>query len=197
MATTIPVPIEFSIPEGWLSVSPDEIGTPNAAFVALRPDTGGDGFTANITISGDVRGGDVPLAEVAAEAVERLRRGAHEVTVGNAQATGTAANPVYTQPLRIDADVAGRRRYLVQYQVFMGFPDTADPSRRAVLQIVLSATPETFQPVFADFEEFLATLGPEQGGAPGGGPDAGGPGHSSPGHGSPGRGGPGHGGGSA
>ncbi|MCR3723068.1 MULTISPECIES: hypothetical protein [Prauserella salsuginis group] len=165
MATTIPVPIEFSLPEGWVSVSPDEIGTPNAAFVALRPDTGGDGFTANITITGEVRDGDVQLSDVAAEAAERLRGGAYEVKVGNTQATGTAENPVYTQPLRIDADVAGRRRYLVQYQVFMGFTDTADPTRRAVIEIVLSSTPETFQSVFADFEEFLGTIRPDQGGA--------------------------------
>ncbi|KMS86752.1 hypothetical protein [Prauserella rugosa] len=164
MATTIPVPIEFSLPEGWLSVPPDEIGTPNAAFVALRPDTGGDGFTANITISGEVRDAALDLADIAAESADRLRAGAHEVKVGNTKATGTAANPVYTQPLRLDVDVAGRRRYLVQYQVFMGFTDASDPSRRAVVQIVLSSTPETFERVFADFETFLGTIRPEQGG---------------------------------
>lgn len=164
MATTIPVPMEFSLPEGWLSVPPDEIGTPDAAFVALRPDTGGDGFTANITITGQVRESGVDLADIAGEAADRLRTGAHEVKVGNTEASGTPDNPVYTQPLRLDVDLAGRRRYLVQYQVFMGFADQGDPSRRAVVQIVLSSTPETFQTVFSDFEKFLATIRPEQGG---------------------------------
>lgn len=169
MATTIPVPLEFSLPQGWRSVPPDDIGTPNAGFVALRPDTGGDGFTANITITGQVREGGVELPEVAAEAVERLRRGAHEVKVGNTQSTGSAENPVYTQPLRLDIDVAGRRRYLVQYQVFMGFTDTTDPSRRAVVQIALSSTPETFTSVFADFEEFIGTIRPDRTGRGGNG----------------------------
>ncbi|OLT47602.1 hypothetical protein BJF85_15420 [Saccharomonospora sp. CUA-673] len=165
MATTIPVPIEFSLPEGWLSVSPDEVGAPNAAFVALRPDTGGDGFTSNITISGEVREASVGVEDVAAEAVERLRGGAHEVKVGTTKSTGTEDSPVFMQPVRLDVDVAGRRRYLVQYQVFMGFSDVSKPSQRAVVQIVLSSTPEAFESVFADFETFVGTIQPDQGGA--------------------------------
>ena len=36
MVATIPVPIQFSLPEGWRSVPPDEVNAAEAAFVALR-----------------------------------------------------------------------------------------------------------------------------------------------------------------
>ncbi|MBA2944928.1 hypothetical protein [Streptomyces himalayensis] len=63
MATTLPVKVEFSLPEGWQSAPPDEVGAPGVAFVALHPDSR-DGFTANITIAGKLRGeGDTATGE--------------------------------------------------------------------------------------------------------------------------------------
>jgi hypothetical protein len=163
VATTIPVPIEFSLPEGWRSVPPDDVGTPEAAFVALHP-ASSQGFTANITISGEVRPADIPLTEVADEALDRLRAGARELKPGRRTESGSPANPGLTQAVRMLVDINGRPQDLVQLQVFLGMQDTRDPRRRAVLHIVLSALPDQFERVVGDFQQFISTIRPE--GAP-------------------------------
>ncbi|MCX5129755.1 hypothetical protein OOK25_39665, partial [Streptomyces sp. NBC_00347] len=56
MPTTLPVPIEFRLPEGWQPAPPDEVGAPGVAFVALHPQPD-SGFTANITIDGEYLAG--------------------------------------------------------------------------------------------------------------------------------------------
>jgi hypothetical protein len=160
VAATIPVPIEFSLPEGWRSAPPDEVGAPNAAFVALHPDSN-QGFTANITITGEIRGDDVPLTYIADEALERLRASTGNVTPGRRSEVGSPENPGLTQAVHISIDLKGRPQDVVQLQVFLGMRDTRDERRRAVLHIVLSALPEQFERVIGDFQEFLATIRPE------------------------------------
>lgn len=158
MATTIPVPIEFSLPEGWRSAPPDEVGAPQAAFVALHPGSSA-GFTANITISGAVRSDDAALAEVAAEAVARLERGLGQVEVGRRSELDSA----YTQVVRMTVPVDGKPTGVVQLQVFLAMPDVRDERRRAVLEIVLSATPDQFEQLVDDFQAFLKTIRPDEG----------------------------------
>ncbi len=158
MATTLPVPIEFSLPDGWLSAPPDEVGAPQAAFVALHPG-GSAGFTANVTISGEVRADDATLARIAEESAARLRRDVGAVEVGRRNELESA----YTQVLRLTAPVGGRPVDLVQLQVFLAMADVRDERRRAVLQIVLSATPEQFEDLVGDFQAFLKTIRPDEG----------------------------------
>jgi hypothetical protein len=162
MATTIPVPIEFSLPDGWLSAPPDEVGSPHVAFVALRPPAS-NGFTPNITISGEVRG-DVPLGVVADEALANMQRevGPANVRPGNRTEAGTPANPGLTQALRMRINLNGRLQDVAQLQVFLGMQDVRDPRRRAVLRIVLTATPDRFEQVIGDFRQFISTIRPEQ-----------------------------------
>lgn len=160
MAATIPVPIEFSLPEGWRSVPPDEAGAPGAGFVALHP-PGSDGFTPNITISGDIHADDVPLTRIADEVVEELRAGAREVQLGRRTEAGSAANPGLTQAVRLSVLLEGRPADIVQFQVFLALQDTRDPHRRAVLHVVLSALPDQFTDVIEDFHQFIATIRPE------------------------------------
>ncbi|TWP52135.1 hypothetical protein FKR81_11170 [Lentzea tibetensis] len=162
MATTIPVPIEFSLPEGWLSAPPDEVGAPEAAFVALHPSTG-NGFTANITIAGEVRTDDASLPQIADEAVEKLERAAGQVQVGRRNEVGTPENPGFTQAVRTRITLHGKQVDVVQLQVFLGMADQLDSHRRAVLHIALTATPEQFEQVIGDFQKFLKTIKPEQG----------------------------------
>jgi hypothetical protein len=158
MATTLPVPIEFSLPDGWLSAPPDEVGASQAAFVALHPGSSA-GFTANVTISGEVRT-DVTLAQVAAEAAARLERGVGgPVEIGRRNELESA----YTQVVRMTVPIDGRPVELVQLQVFLAMPDVRDKSRRAVLEIVLSATPEQFEDLVDDFQAFLKTIRPDEG----------------------------------
>lgn len=162
MVTTIPVPIEFSLPEGWRSVPPDEVGAEDAAFVALHPGSS-EGFTANITISGELRPSDVALTELADEAIARLRSGSSEVFAGRRSEVGSAENPGLTQAVRLTVEIDGRPRDLVQLQVFLGMRIIEDDSRQSVLHVVFSATPEQFAELIGDFQKFLETIRPEQG----------------------------------
>ena len=69
-----------------------------AAFVALHPGTIQNGFTANITVTGELRGEEVALTDVGDEAVQRLRAaGARDVKLGRRNEIGSAENPGLTQ----------------------------------------------------------------------------------------------------
>jgi hypothetical protein len=162
VVATLPVPIEFSLPPGWRSVPPDEVGTPDAAFVALHPPTIQNGFTANITITGELRGGEVVLTDLGDEAVQRLRAsGARDVKLGRRNEVGSADNPGLTQAVKLNIDLKGGPRDVIQFQVFLGMRDQRDPQRQAVLHVVLSSLPEQFEQVIGDFQQFLSTIEPE------------------------------------
>ncbi|NKQ56469.1 DUF1795 domain-containing protein [Amycolatopsis sp. K13G38] len=161
MVATIPVPIQFSLPEGWRSVPPDRVDAGEAAFVALRP-PGVKGFTPNITIAGKLHDAAEPLAKLADEAVERLRRGAPDAEIGKRKESGSEANPGLTQTVRMTLLLNNQPEHLVQLQVFLGMRDTRDPSRNAVLEIVLSALAEQFQDVVGDFQQFVSSIKPEE-----------------------------------
>ena len=159
MATAIPVPIEFSLPDGWRSAPPDQVGAPDAAFVALRPPAS-SGFTPNITISGEIRN-DTPLSVVADEAMAKLRREVGNVQPGKRTEAGSAKSPALTQAVRMRLILNGRPKDVVQLQVFIGMQDVHDPRREAVLHIVLSATPDRFEVVIGEFQQFISTIRPE------------------------------------
>ncbi|RSM79358.1 hypothetical protein DMH04_31905 [Kibdelosporangium aridum] len=159
MATTIPVPIEFSLPDGWRAAPPDEVGSPNVAFVALKPPAV-NGFTSNITISGEIRP-DVPLDQIADEALARLRNQVVQMKVGNRGQHGSPENPGLTQAVRVLIQAGGRQMDVAQLQVFIGMQDVRDPDRQAVLHIVLSADSDEFERVITDFQQFLTTVRPD------------------------------------
>ncbi|MFD6328110.1 hypothetical protein ACFWGI_00855 [Streptomyces niveus] len=50
MASTLPVPIEFRLPEGWLPADPGGGDVQGVAFAALHPHPD-DGFTSSITLT--------------------------------------------------------------------------------------------------------------------------------------------------
>lgn len=168
MATTIPVPIEFSLPEGWRSVPPDDVGATEAAFVALRPPAS-EGFTPNITISGELRDDGASVQQVADEALTKLQGTVRNVQVGRRNQVGSAANPGFTQAVRMSVDLHGRAQEVVQFQVFVAMRDVREHNRNAVLHLVLSSTPNQFPDVIDDFHQFVATVKPEQGTKPQGG----------------------------
>ncbi|KAA9152226.1 hypothetical protein FPZ12_037265 [Amycolatopsis acidicola] len=159
MVTAIPVPIKFSLPEGWRSVDPDEVNAGEAAFVAIRP-PGSKGFTPNITIAGQLHDANVPLTRLADDAVERLRRGAPDVQLGKRKES--EGRPGLTQAVRMTLRLNDRPEQLVQLQVFLGIRDTKNPERYAVLQIVLSSLAEQYPGVIGDFQQFLTTIQPEE-----------------------------------
>ncbi len=161
MASTIPVPIQFSLPEGWQSAPPDEVGAPDAAFVALRPPAS-NGFTPNITLSGELHGDDVPLTQVADEVIARLESSVGSVQLGRRKEVGSDDSPGLTQAVRMPITLEGRKQDVVQFQVFITMRDTSDPSRKVVLHAVLSSTPDRFEAVISEFQTFLSTIKPDQ-----------------------------------
>lgn len=161
MPATLPVPIEFRLPEGWLPAAlPDEAEDPDVAFAAVhpRPD---DGFTANITIDGEYRPDAATLPELADESVERLREAAESAVVTDRREVGSADAPALTQRLAVAAVAAGARRDLVQSQVYLSMRDVADPRRRAVIRLALTATAAQHDEVLGDFQDFVRTVRPE------------------------------------
>ncbi|MEV0094781.1 hypothetical protein [Streptomyces sp. NPDC050738] len=160
MPTTLPVPIEFELPDGWSPAPPDEVGAPGSAFVALHPHPDA-GFTANITIDGEYRPDAATLPEIGIASVERLRTAGAAVEVEGRQEIGSAEAPGLTQQLRIAAVVAGARRDLLQSQVYLSMLDVADQRRRAVIRLVLTATASQHPAVLADFQDFVRTVRPD------------------------------------
>ncbi|MDQ8705385.1 hypothetical protein RCO28_23225 [Streptomyces sp. LHD-70] len=164
MATTLPVPIEFGLPESWHAAPPDEVGAPGAAFIALYPQPDA-GFTANITIDGEYRPDAATLPEIAHESVERLRQADATVNVTSSREIGSADAPGLTQTLAVAAVVGGVSRDLVQSQVYLSLLDVADPGKRAVIRLVLTSTAAQHHEVLDDFQDFVRTVRPDTGAA--------------------------------
>lgn len=161
--TTLPVPIEFSLPEGWRPAPLDETAAAGVAFVALHP--GPDaGFTANITVDGDFRPDAATLDDMADESVERLREAAGSVVVAGRREIGTADAPGLAQRLTFSAVIDGTPRDLVQSHVYLAVLDLADRHQRAVIQLVLTATADQHDRVLGDFQDFLRTVRPDTAG---------------------------------
>lgn len=157
MATDLPVPIEFRLPDGWHATSPDEAGLPDVAFVALNAATHGSGFTANITVDGEVRVDGASLAEIADESVAGLRGAAPAVTVAHRADLGVADAPGLAQDIRITLR-DGAVRELVQSQVYLTVPDVTDSGKRAVVRAALTAALDQVDIVMGDFREFLGSI---------------------------------------
>lgn len=160
MPTTLPVPIEFELPEDWRAASPDDVGAPGAAFVALhrQPDAG---FTANITIDGEYRPDETTLPEIAHASVERLSQAATSAVVTGSSEIGSADAPGFTQTVALSAIVSGVLRDLVQSQVYLSMLDVTDRHQRAVIRLVLTATASQHASVLRDFQNFVRSVRPD------------------------------------
>ncbi|MFE7748537.1 hypothetical protein [Streptomyces sp. NPDC057428] len=160
MTTTLPVPIAFELPDGWRATPPDGVGAPGSAFVALHPHPD-EGFTANITIDGEFRPDEATLPEIADESVENLRRSAASVAVVERREVGSADAPGLTQTLALSAVAGGSLRDLVQSQVYLSLLDVTDPSKRAVIRLILTVTASQHLAVLEDFRDFVRTVRPD------------------------------------
>ncbi|WP_026453124.1 hypothetical protein [Saccharomonospora iraqiensis] len=161
-AATLPVPIEFSLPDGWRSVPPREVDA-DVAFVALHPASRERGFTPNITIDGDVRDSGVPLTEVADERLAELRDARSDVRVEKSEKSGTADNPALMRVVRWTLVQNGKTLDIARVQAFLGFQDIGNPRRRAVLRFALTVRTQQLEQQVGDFQHFLSTVRPEGG----------------------------------
>lgn len=160
MATTLPVQIEFSLPDGWIPAPPDEVGAPGVAFVALHPESHGS-FRTNITISGQPRPDSTPLAIIADETFDRLKQGAVAI-LADRREVGSPEAPGLTQVVRVSTTIDGEPIELIQSQVYLSFQDVDDAAKRAVVELVLTTTAEVFQRVVPDFQKFVASVRPAE-----------------------------------
>ncbi|MGH3875570.1 MAG: hypothetical protein ACRDSK_00885 [Actinophytocola sp.] len=156
MVTELPVRIEFTLPDGWHPAPPDEVGAPGVAFVALHP-ASTNGFTANITIAGELRDPALPMATIADESLRRLENVAVSVHARDRAEVGPGDAPGITQVVDIEM---GPGQRLVQCQVYLSMNDVHDPRRRAVLELVLTCKPNQLDDVLADFQRFVQTVRP-------------------------------------
>ncbi|SOD82756.1 hypothetical protein [Streptomyces sp. Ag109_G2-15] len=167
MATTLPVKISFSLPDGWQAAPPDEVGAPGAAFVALHPASIDGGFTANITIAGQMRNDSATMWQIADESVPRLEQaGTVEVVkkseVGTPDIPGLTDAPGVVQNLRLHTTLKGEPLELLQSQVYLGMEDVRNTAKRAVIELVLTAKPSQMAEVLDDFKAFLRTVRPAE-----------------------------------
>ncbi|MFF0095611.1 hypothetical protein ACFYSF_37640 [Streptomyces canus] len=160
MATTLPVPIEFELPDGWRAAPPDEVGAPDTAFIALHPQPDA-GFTANITIDGEYRPDSATLREIADSSVTRLRKSGAVVELTDRREMGSTEVPGLIQKLAISATVSGVPRDLVQAQVYLSLLDVTDPYKRAVIRLVLTSSAAQHHALLGDFEDFVRTVRPD------------------------------------
>ncbi|URM92255.1 hypothetical protein LUW75_22435 [Streptomyces sp. MRC013] len=162
MPTSLPIPIKFRLPEGWLPARPVD-GDPGVAFAAVHPQPDA-GFAANITIEGGFSPETRTLAELAAESAERLCEIAGPVTVTDRREFGGADTPGLTQRLTFSAAVSDNAyRDLVQTQVYLSLVDVKDPRKRAVIRLALTVTAGQYDGVAGDFQEFLRSVRPGTG----------------------------------
>ncbi|MER6243490.1 hypothetical protein ACFUEN_14595 [Streptomyces griseorubiginosus] len=159
MATTLPVPIEFQLPDGWRPAPPDEVGAPGAAFVALHSPADA-GFTANITIDGEYRPDQVPLLEMADGSVARLRETGASVVLTERSEMGSREAPGLLQKLAVTTTAGGTLRDVVQTQAYLSLLDVADPRNRVVIRLVLTSTVSQHPLLLGDFEDFVRSVQP-------------------------------------
>ncbi|MYT73157.1 MULTISPECIES: hypothetical protein [unclassified Streptomyces] len=166
MPGTLPVPLTCEIPEGWEAAPPEEVGAPQAAFVALHSASRGSGFMPNITVTGTVREDGASLHRVADESVQRLQETVGPVTLVKRTDVGTHFKPSLidapgvVQNLRIAANVNGQPEQLAQSQLILLLEDPDQPRRLAEIEIALTARFDQLQDVLDDFQEFLRTVRP-------------------------------------
>ncbi|MFJ2593285.1 hypothetical protein [Streptomyces erythrochromogenes] len=162
MPVTLPVPIGFQLPEGWLPARPEAGDDPGVAFAAVHPQPDA-GFVANITIDGGLPKDGVTLAEIADASEERLREFAEPVVVVHRREVGSEGAPALTQRLSFSAVADGARRELVQSQVYLSLTDTRDPHKRAMIRLALTATAAQHEEVLEQFQDFVRSVRPDNG----------------------------------
>ncbi|WP_405610523.1 hypothetical protein OG292_07355 [Streptomyces sp. NBC_01511] len=171
MTATLPVKISFSLPDGWQAAPPDEVGAPNAAFVALHRASVDGGFTANITISGEMRNDGATMSQIADESVPRLEqagpvRVVKKSDIGTPDIPGLTDSPGIVQNLVLSTTLRGEPIELCQSQVYLGFEDVRNPAQRAVIELVLTATQNQLGEVIDDYKEFVGTVRAADGDTP-------------------------------
>lgn len=149
------VPIEFELPAGWRPVPPDEVGL-DLAFVAIKLDTHGSGFTATIVVDGvDLPPGGtlVDLADGSAGALPSA------IVVARSAWQGPHG-PRLSQALRLTTMAGTGLRRVLRVEEYLALPDPARPGGHGVVRALSTATVDQADAVASAFGTFVAGLGP-------------------------------------
>jgi len=166
MPGTLPVPVNVELPEGWQSAPPDEVGAPQAAFVAVHMASRGQGFMPNITVTGHTLAGSSNLHGLAEESVRRLRENVGPVDivkrteVGTSSAPGLVDAPGIVQNLRIQAVVNEQPMELGQSQFILALDNEQQRGERVEIEVALTARSSQLQDVLEDFQVFISAFRP-------------------------------------
>lgn len=161
MATALPIPLEFRLPEGWRAAPPDDVGAPGAAFVALHSASSRPGFSTNITVDGEQRPPGAGLAAFAEESVEQLRQECASLQLRDRSEFGSADAPGLSQTLELSTNRSGSWQNLTQCQVYLAMSDAAAAEDRAVIRLIMTAASEEFSALVPDFQQFLSSVRPD------------------------------------
>ncbi|GAB2870215.1 hypothetical protein [Nocardioides pacificus] len=154
----LPVPIRFELPgPDWEAVAPESVGVENAAFLAMRRNTGDD-YTPSITIRGGWRPDPVTLVDIADETVAEVRAQAGDAELVRRQELGTEHAPAVNQVIGTVVSIDGRTHDLRQLQTITGLVDVDDPRKRIVLVYTLTCTYAQFEAIGREFQDFMRTV---------------------------------------
>ncbi|MFI1763506.1 hypothetical protein ACH41H_15875 [Streptomyces sp. NPDC020800] len=165
MSTTLPIPIQFDVPQGWRAAPPDEVGAPGAAFVAVHLPSDA-GFTANITVDGEYRPDAATLPEIADESVRHMAEAVASVMVTDRREAGSVDAPGLTQTLAFSVVTGGKSHDLVQSQAYLSVLDVDDPHRRVVIRLMFTSTTSQHPALLDDFQDLVRTVRPGDGATP-------------------------------
>ncbi|GAA1219876.1 hypothetical protein [Prauserella alba] len=160
----LPVPIEFTLPDGWRSVPPERTGAPDVEFLAVHPGSSA-GFTATIAVTGRVREDGAGLDELADESARSLAEHAVAVKVGRRERSGDETSGSLTQALGLRVRTGGELTDLAQLRTFLTVPERTGTGRLLVVDVVLTATPTQLAELIADFQAFVGGIRPDLSGS--------------------------------
>ncbi|QUH03940.1 hypothetical protein HUO13_26770 [Saccharopolyspora erythraea] len=134
-------------------MSPGELNL-DVAFLAIKLDTHGSGFTATVVIEGMTMKPDSSLAELADDAAAAHPTG---IMVGRSAWEGPRG-PRLRQVLRLTDRAGPRLQRLVRVEEYAVFRETSLPTEFPVLRATSTATLEQAEAIAADFELMLSAL---------------------------------------
>jgi hypothetical protein len=149
-------PISFRLPEGWQAVSPGQLGEPDLDFAAIHLGTHGSGFTANITLNGDLLPNPADLPVRADLAMHLLREQGAGVALARRTGHGDPGVPALSQDLLVTTRSGERTLKLAMSQFYLAAPNAA--GRPAMICAALTSTQAQLPTVIEDFREFLSTI---------------------------------------
>ena len=163
MPTTLPIPLTFRLPnDHWQPADPDALGVTNAAFLAIRAEHDGVGYSPTLTVSGGLRTDAASMDDIGDEAVGVFAQQAAEVELVTRRDYGSPEAPGLLQVVGGTLAAEERTFDLRQAHVLIAMADVHDPERRVVVKIVLSTTYAQFETYLPELQDFVATLRPGQ-----------------------------------